>query len=33
VETSVRGVADVVERHRGSGKQVFVDYQDQPLEW
>ena len=33
VETSVRGVADVVERHMGSGKQMFVDYQDQPLEW
>ena len=30
---SVRGVADVVERHFGSGKQVYVDYQNQPLAW
>ena len=33
VETSVCGVADVVERHRGSGEQLYLDYQDQPLSW
>ncbi len=32
-ETSVRGVADVVERHMGSGQQLYLDYQDQPLQW
>ncbi len=32
-ETSVRGVADVVERHLGCGKQLYLDYQDQPLLW
>ena len=33
VDTSVRGVADVVERHMGSGKQLYLDYQDHPLDW
>jgi NAD(P)-dependent dehydrogenase (short-subunit alcohol dehydrogenase family) len=33
LEPSVRGVADVVERHMGSGIQLFIDYQDQPLPW
>ena len=33
VETSVRGVADVVERHMGCGKQLYLDYMDQPLSW
>ncbi len=35
VDTSVRGVADVVERHFETGRreQVFVDYQDQPIAW
>ncbi len=33
VPTSVRGVADVVERHMGSGEQLFLDYLDQPLAW
>ncbi len=33
VETSVRGVADVVERHMGTGEQLYLDYQDQSLVW
>ena len=32
-ETSVRGVADVVEKHMGGGQQLYLDYQDQPLQW
>ena len=30
---SVRGVADVVERHMGSGKSRYCDYLDVPLAW
>ena len=30
---SVRGVADVVERHRGSGDNLYRDWKDTPLEW
>lgn len=33
VETSVRGVADVVERHRGSGGNFYLDYQGKRLDW
>ena len=30
---SVSGIADVVERHRGSGEVLYHDYQDKPLPW
>lgn len=30
---SVSGVADVVERHRGSGENLYRDWQDKPLGW
>lgn len=30
-EESVKGVADVVEHHFGSGEQVYVDYMDNLL--
>ena len=30
---SVRGVADVVERHRGSGENLYRDWEDKPLPW
>ena len=30
---SVRGVADVVERHRGSGENLYRDWEDNNLEW
>ena len=33
LEPSVRGVADVVERHRGSGENAYLDWQDSPLGW
>ncbi len=33
LEPSVRGVADVVERHRGSGENLYLDWQDTPLGW
>ena len=33
LEPSVRGVAAVVERHMGSGQNLYRDYQDQPIEW
>lgn len=33
LEPSVRGVADVIERHRGSGENLYVDWQDSPLAW
>ena len=33
LEPSVRGVADVVEKHMGSGRQVYMDYQGQVLHW
>ena len=33
LEPSVCGVADVVERRMGSGRQLFVDDLDRPLDW
>jgi NAD(P)-dependent dehydrogenase (short-subunit alcohol dehydrogenase family) len=33
LEPSVRGVADVVERHRGSGDNRYLDWEDKPLDW
>ena len=33
LEPSVRGVADVVERRRGSGENFYGDYQDEALPW
>lgn len=33
LEPSVRGVATVVERHMGSGENLYLDWQDQPLAW
>ena len=30
---SVRGVADVVERHMGSGENLYLDWEDRPLAW
>ena len=33
LDTSVRGVADVVERHRGSGEHLYLDYEDTRLPW
>ena len=33
LEPSVRGVADVVERHRGSGENLYLDWQDNALSW
>lgn len=33
LEPSVRGVADVVERHLGSSENLYLDWQDQPLAW
>lgn len=33
VLTSVAGVADVVERHRHSGRHLYLDYQGKPLQW
>lgn len=33
LEPSVQGVADVVERHRGSGENLYLDWQDKPLGW
>ena len=33
LEPSVRGVTDVVERHRGSGENLYLDWQDEPLGW
>lgn len=33
VDTSVRGVADQLERHMGSGRQLFLDYRGEPLPW
>lgn len=33
LEESVEGVANVVERHFGSGQQLYVDYTDKPLPW
>lgn len=33
LEPSVRGVADVVERHMGSGKNLYLDWEDRPLDW
>ncbi|WP_219214357.1 SDR family NAD(P)-dependent oxidoreductase [Variovorax boronicumulans] len=33
LETSVRGVADVVERHMGSGLNLYLDYRDTYIPW
>lgn len=33
LEESVNGVADVVERHFGSGQQIYVDYTNKTLPW
>lgn len=33
LEPSVRGVADVVERDMGSGENLYLDWQGQPLSW
>ena len=33
LEPSVRGVADVVERHMGSGENLYLDWQNQSLDW
>ena len=33
LEPSVRGVADVVEKHMGSGENLYLDYQNNRLEW
>ncbi len=33
LEPSVRGGADVVKRHRGSGENLYLDWHDAPLGW
>lgn len=33
VETSVSGIADVIEQRWGEGGHIFVDYRNQPLPW
>ncbi len=33
LEPSVQGVADVVERHMGSGGNLYLDWEGQPLGW
>ncbi|WP_244619076.1 hypothetical protein [Rhizobium sp. 18055] len=33
LEPSVRGVADVVEKHMGSGENLYLDYQGNHLDW
>ncbi|TCR00397.1 hypothetical protein EDF70_10610 [Neorhizobium sp. JUb45] len=33
IEPSVLGVADVVERHMVSGENLYLDYQDNHLDW
>jgi hypothetical protein len=33
IETSVKGVADVLERRAGSGGQAFVDYRGESIPW
>lgn len=33
LEPSVRGVSDVVERHRTSGENLYRDWEDRPLDW
>ena len=33
LEPGVRGVADVVERRRGSGENLYLDWRDTPLPW
>lgn len=33
LEPSIRGVADVVMKHMGSGENLYLDYQDNRLEW
>ncbi|TBN14891.1 SDR family NAD(P)-dependent oxidoreductase [Agrobacterium cavarae] len=33
IEPSVRGVADVVEKHMATGENLYLDYQDKRLDW
>jgi hypothetical protein len=33
IENSVRGIADVLERERGSGQLKFLDYQGNAIPW
>ncbi len=33
LEPSVRGIADVVERHMGSDENLYLDWEDRPLSW
>ncbi len=33
LEPSVAGIADVVERHMGSGENLYRDWEDKPLDW
>ena len=33
LEPNIQGVADVVERHRGSGENLYLDWRDAPLGW
>jgi len=33
LEPSIRGVADVVEKHMGSGENLYLDYQGKRLDW
>jgi hypothetical protein len=33
IETSVKGVADVIEQRWGSGGQAFVDYRNEIIPW
>ncbi len=33
LEPSVRGVADVVEKHMGTGENLYLDYEDNRLPW
>lgn len=33
IPTSVRGMAEVIEARHGTNEQVFVDYENKPIEW
>ncbi len=33
LEPSVRGVADTLERHMGSAENLYLDWEDRPLDW
>ncbi len=33
LQTSVQGVADVVERHMATSKNLYLDYEDSKLPW